>query len=112
MPCKYCDDTHSAFDPCPESISAHLTERSGEGVQAPLPTPSGWIRVEFEAPPIPARDFDWHAWIDGDEEWGTFHAPTKYEALERLAEALAERFYSQPSTTGCAQCGRVVQVKP
>jgi hypothetical protein len=56
---------------------------------------NSWIRVEFEAPPIPVRDCDWHAWIDGDEEWGTFHAPTKYEALERLAEALAERFYSQ-----------------
>jgi hypothetical protein len=75
-------------------------------------TPGPWIRVEFEAPPIPVRDYDWHAWIDGDEEWGAFHAPTKYEALERLAEALAERFYSQPNTTGCAQCGRVVQVKP
>jgi hypothetical protein len=56
---------------------------------------NSWVRVEFEAPPIPVRDYDWHAWIDGDEEWGTFHAPTKYEALERLAEALAERFYSQ-----------------
>jgi hypothetical protein len=72
---------------------------------------NSWIRVEFEAPPIPVRDCDWHAWIDGDEEWGTFHASTKYEALERLAEALAERCYSQPNTTGC-ECGRVVQVKP
>lgn len=69
------------------------------------------IRVEFEQPPIPDRRFDWHAWIEGDEEFGSFHAPTKYEALERLAEALLERWWDQPSTTGCAECGRVVQIK-
>lgn len=68
------------------------------------------IRVEFEAPPIPTRQFDWHAWVEGDEEWGTFHASTEMGALMLLCEALALRYYEQPSTTGCAQCGRVVQV--
>ena len=24
MPCPYCDDSHSAFDPCPQSIAAVL----------------------------------------------------------------------------------------
>lgn len=23
MPCRYCDDSHSAFDPCPEGIAAY-----------------------------------------------------------------------------------------
>lgn len=68
------------------------------------------VRVEHDPPPIPTRQYDWHAWIEGDEEWGTFHGPDRFTALEMLCEALAERYYSLPNTTGCAQCGRVVQV--
>lgn len=30
------------------------------------------IEVEYLNPPIPIRDYDWHAWRDGQEE-GKFH---------------------------------------
>jgi hypothetical protein len=26
MTCRYCDDVHSAFDPCPEAFAAHRRE--------------------------------------------------------------------------------------
>lgn len=67
------------------------------------------IRVEFDPPPIPTRQCDWHAWVEGDEESGTFHAPTEKEALMALCEALAERYFDRPGTTRC-ECGAIKQV--
>jgi hypothetical protein len=44
------------------------------------------VCVEFDPPPIPLRCWDWHAWIDGQEEVTSFSAPSHDEAVE---EALA-----------------------
>jgi hypothetical protein len=41
MPCPYCDDIHSAFDPCPESVLAitreHVREARRKAIAKPLP---------------------------------------------------------------------------
>lgn len=36
-------------------------------------------------PPIPVRDYDWAAWLDGDEEDGPVgYGPTEAEAIASL----------------------------
>jgi hypothetical protein len=68
-----------------------------------------WIRVEHDPPPIPTRECDWHAWVDGEEERGTFHGPDRYSVLLQIADALAERYFSRPATTKC-ECGAFKEV--
>jgi len=49
------------------------------------------IVIEHTYPPIPIRDFDWHAYLDGREEDGNYgHGRTKYQALHDLIDRLEE----------------------
>ena len=48
------------------------------------------IKTSFVNPPIPIRDFDWVAWIDGEEEGFRGHGKTEQEALDELHSELAE----------------------
>lgn len=41
-------------------------------------------------PPIPVRDFDWVAYVDGQEEGCSGHGATKAGALCDIAEMLAD----------------------
>ena len=47
------------------------------------------VITRFEPPPIPVRGYDWHAFIDGDEEGSTGYGFTELEAVTELAEKLA-----------------------
>lgn len=42
------------------------------------------IRTSHECPPIPTRDMDWLAWVDGEEEFGSGHGETEEEAIEDI----------------------------
>jgi len=49
------------------------------------------IRTSHVNPPIPTRDMDWCAWIDGREESGMYgHGATEAAALHHLAEQMEE----------------------
>lgn len=48
------------------------------------------VITKCEPPPIPVRRFDWHAYIDGQEEGPTGYGHTELEAVTELAERLAE----------------------
>ena len=45
------------------------------------------VITRLEPPPIPVRHFDWHAFIDGQEEV-TGYGATELEAVTELAEKL------------------------
>ena len=48
------------------------------------------IVTEYVRPPVPTTDYDWMAYIDGDEGDGpTGRGPTEVEALRDLCEQLA-----------------------
>jgi len=49
------------------------------------------IRAENICPPIPTRELDWQAWLDGNEEMGTGTGPTREAAIEDLVEHLENR---------------------
>lgn len=44
-------------------------------------------------PPVPTRQYDWSAWVDGEEEQCTGYGPTEAEALRNLAERLADQLW-------------------
>jgi hypothetical protein len=47
------------------------------------------VRASFVEPPIPTRDFDWQAWLDGYEEDGPVGTgPTEDAAIADLAEII------------------------
>ncbi len=46
------------------------------------------IRAELNPKPIPDRNHDWDAWIDGDEELGTGHGATKLDAMIDLCHMI------------------------
>lgn len=46
------------------------------------------VITKCEPPPIPVRRFDWHAFIDGQEEGPTGYGHTELEAVTELAEHL------------------------
>jgi hypothetical protein len=46
------------------------------------------IRTKHDPKPIPVREFDWDAWIDGREEDFTAHGPTQTAAVEELVEKI------------------------
>lgn len=49
------------------------------------------IRTSYIYPPIPSRNFDWCAWIDGHEESGQVgYGPTEAAAVMNLKEQLDE----------------------
>lgn len=50
------------------------------------------IKTEYVRPPVPTRQWDWVAYIEGDEEgdWPTGRGPTEAEALRDLCEQLAD----------------------
>lgn len=51
------------------------------------------VKTEFTFPPIPVRDHDWHAWIDGLEEDGFYgHGCTEKEAIEDLIEGYGDTY--------------------
>lgn len=47
------------------------------------------VITKCEPPPIPVRGYDWHAYIDGQEESCTGYGATELEAVIELAERLA-----------------------
>lgn len=56
------------------------------------------VITKCEPPPIPVRHFDWHAYIDGQEEV-TGYGATELEAVTELAERLYS-LIQQPATKG------------
>ena len=54
MPCPYCNDSHSSFDPCPESISA-ATKRENHKLQnsewdnSDIPLKFEWLKHFYDA---------------------------------------------------------------
>jgi hypothetical protein len=48
------------------------------------------IITVFVHPPIPVRDHDWCAYVDGDEEGACGWGRTEIEAIEDLKEQLDE----------------------
>jgi hypothetical protein len=52
---------------------------------------SSRIRIEYDPPPIPTHAFDWRAWVDGDEELGTWHGATEAEARREILEWIEDR---------------------
>jgi len=50
------------------------------------------IKTEFVYPPIPIRQFDWRAYLDGGEESGPYgYGVTEEAAVADLREQIAER---------------------
>jgi hypothetical protein len=48
------------------------------------------VITECVYPPIPTRDYDWCAYLEGDEENGPYgRGPTERDALINLAEMLS-----------------------
>lgn len=57
------------------------------------------IVTENTYPPIPIRDFDWHAWLDGHEEDGMYGSGrTEAEAVKDLIENWGDTY--------CHGCGQ------
>lgn len=48
------------------------------------------IRTDFVYPPIPSRNFDWAAWLDGHEEGPVGYGRTEAEAVRNLREQMEE----------------------
>lgn len=48
------------------------------------------IKTHFDKPPIPAREMDWSAWIDGCEEGPVGSGATEAEAIADLKEQIEE----------------------
>lgn len=46
------------------------------------------IRTANDCPPIPTRELDWSAWIDGQEERGCHTGSTEKEAIAALLESI------------------------
>lgn len=47
------------------------------------------IVVVYDPPPIPLRNMDWIAYVDGQEEEGNYgYGKTRREAIESLLEVL------------------------
>ena len=52
------------------------------------------IKVAYVNPPIPVRNFDWQAYIDGQEEDGPVgYGNTRQEAIDDLMFSLEELGY-------------------
>jgi hypothetical protein len=48
------------------------------------------IRTSCIYPPIPSREYDWSAWVDGHEESRSGYGPTREAAIFDLIEQLKE----------------------
>lgn len=46
------------------------------------------IITKYDPPPIPVRDMDFAAWIDGQEENGTGRGATEEQAIANLLESI------------------------
>lgn len=49
------------------------------------------IRTACIAPPVPSRDFDYTAWVDGQEEWLQGYGATAALAIQDLEQQIEER---------------------
>lgn len=61
------------------------------------------VITNCEPPPTPVRGYDWHAYIDGQEEGPTGYGFTELEAVTELAErlyAMLAQQNKQPATKG------------
>ncbi len=46
------------------------------------------VAIDYVHPAIPIRDFDYHAWVVGDEEGKSGNGATREAAIVSLADAL------------------------
>jgi hypothetical protein len=47
------------------------------------------IVTDYTHPPIPPRNFDWHAWYDGDEETGPYgNGESEKDAIDNLRQQM------------------------
>ena len=53
------------------------------------------IRTACIAPAIGSRDFDYTAWVDGEEEWRQGYGATAAAAIADLMEQIEEYFYCE-----------------
>jgi hypothetical protein len=49
------------------------------------------IKTDYVRPPIPTKQFDWVAWLDGHEELGSEYGPSRDIAVANLLQWLWER---------------------
>jgi hypothetical protein len=42
------------------------------------------VKTDYWRKPIPTDKFDWSAWVDGQEEWGSGFGPTEQDAVADL----------------------------
>lgn len=54
--------------------------------------------------PIPTNKFDWSAWIDGQEEWGSGFGPTRDDAIDNLSDLLKLRCTCKTDSETCIYC--------
>lgn len=48
------------------------------------------IETSYVFPPIPTRECDWAAWVEGQEEWLTGRGPTEQAAIADLVEQIEQ----------------------
>lgn len=48
------------------------------------------IQAHCICPPVPSRQYDWSACVDGREEWLTGYGPTREAAVADLFEQIEE----------------------
>lgn len=46
------------------------------------------IKTSYDYPPIPIRNMDWSAWVDGNEEGPIGRGTTEQDAMQDLIEVL------------------------
>jgi len=69
------------------------------------------IKTRHDPMDFPTREFDWSAYVDGEEEWyGVTNGATETEAINRMIERIEDR---TPGALGipdndCRECGRLL----
>lgn len=63
------------------------------------------IKTSFDCPPVPSTEFDWSAWIDGQEELGTGHGATEGAAVDDLRNWLTVKGIELPNDDPMCKCG-------
>lgn len=65
-----------------------------------------FLRTEYDPKPIPIRDCDWSAWVDGYEEWGSGYGLTEKQAINALEELITNMCWcTERDVQANRQCG-------